>query len=761
MNRSANLPVYLVIFFFFFCHQPTQAGPLYADPFEMLRAGRWSDILSYFQSRHPEDKSDFFALARAMQESRNYSGLSAVQRFMNVVQRGCMQDDTEIALQSCLSKIPEDSVGELLERLALYRAQEAGYKSLSQSSREAILARGRLYAGDPLDHRILQKRLDILIDNKQYSRAVETAYRYDGLHSDYTDFLRARSLRLAGKCNEATDAYFKAAEQDPPGWLNKAIYFDLKKCHSGLPESLDDRPELQRKLVLFQQYIPSSYYKSREAFSPSRLIATSSMHTVARDGMVLLEMGDDAAVIELSSRAYTYLSSNPDKLRWWMYQLKQRNQWLLARRLFERFEHAKTRDPALWHLYLEVLKHSGDQEAYFKELVAYLNENHADYETHDELIAFLIGDDPQKLHWADNRYWEYAKAMMPAQSGSGRFIYWLYRYYQDKSPREEDDLRENFYSHMPGSYYKAAFWDLNHSEKQNDFRQAWNQVRDTKTYLKWVSIYGGNENARKFLEGKNLSAYWNPEAVRILRDLKKDQDDVPDDIVDLFRLGEWQLGMDFFRQTYSGKVSEYQFLRRLAQAGLRSETLFVSVYYTRNLLRASKVAEDPFTLPPELLSILYPRPYHAMVQKYTRDFGVDEAMLYGLMRQESMFRELAVSKSGAKGLMQIMPRTGEWLASRSGMKNYDLLDPETSIRMGSMFFADLLRMYDQDFRWASIAYNGGPGNLKKWKATYYRGDFNHFLEHIPKAESRNYCRITHQNFMHYRISQQIYGSRLN
>lgn len=350
---------------------------------------------------------------------------------------------------------------------------------------------------------------------------------------------------------------------------------------------------------------------------------------------------------------------------------------------------------------------------------------------------------------------------MPPQAGSGRFVYWLYRYYEKNSPAEKEALLKNFYKKMPGSYYKQAFWELNNSEKNNDFRKHWQYVRDRKTYLGWVSRYGGNPAALEFLSRKNLSAYWNPDAVRILRDLKRDQDSVPEEIVDLFRLGEWQLGMAYFRDQYRGKVSDYQYLRRLAQAGLKGDTLFISVYHTRNLLRESGVSEDPFTLPPELLRILYPRPYHDFVQKYGKTFKVDEAMVYGLMRQESMFRELAISRSGARGLMQIMPKTGEWLAGRSNMRNYDLLDPETSIRLGSMFFADLLRMYDQDFRWASIAYNGGPGNLKKWKARYYKGDFNHFLEHIPKAESRNYCRITHQNFMHYRITDQIYAPRLN
>ncbi len=761
MKRSANLTAHLVLFLFFFCQQPGQATPLYSDPFEMLRAGRWAQILRHFEKESPRNKSDFYALARAMQQSKGHSGLEAVAPFLNVIERGCMKGHTEAEMNQCLDSIPEHSASDLLERLALYRAQEATVKELSQSAREKILARADLSRGDVLDQKILQKRLDILLDMNQVSRAAEIAQKFANVSGDYTEFLKGRAFRQAGQRDKARDHLFKAAEMDPPGWLAKAIYYELKKNDPALPDAYSDLPHYRRKLVLFQQYIPSSFYKANSTFSSENLIATSNAITVGHDGMVLMEMGKYSDVLELSSRAYTFLSSNPEKLKTWAYQLNKTKQYGVAKQLFSRFEHAKSQDTSLWHLYLDILKSSGNKDDYFKELVAYLNENHADYETHDELIEFLIGNDPDHLIWADKRYWEYAKSMMPAQAGSGRFVYWLYRYYEKNSPAEKEDLLKNFYQRMPGSYYKQAFWDLNDSAKKDTYADHWAYVRDRDTYLGWVSRYGGNEQALAFLARKNLSAYWNEDAVRILRDLKRDQQAIPEDIVDLFRLGEWQLGMAFFREKYSGKVSDYQFLRRLAQVGLKSETLFVSVYYTRNLLRESGVSEDPFTLPPELLRILYPRPYHDVVQKYGQTFKVDESMVYGLMRQESMFRELAISRSGARGLMQIMPRTGEWLASRSNMPDYDLLDPETSIRLGSMFFADLLRMYDQDFRWASIAYNGGPGNLKKWKARYYNGDFNHFLEHIPKAESRNYCRITHQNYMHYWITDRIYGQGLN
>ncbi len=106
--------------------------------------------------------------------------------------------------------------------------------------------------------------------------------------------------------------------------------------------------------------------------------------------------------------------------------------------------------------------------------------------------------------------------------------------------------------------------------------------------------------------------------------------------------------------------------------------------------------------------------------------------------------------------MQIMPATGRWLAQRMGLQGSDFTEPAANIQMGAAFFADLMRSNAGDFRWAAIAYNGGPGNLRKWKRDLYRGDFYHFLESLPSEEARNYCRVTYQNYLHYATTYALY-----
>ena len=88
----------------------------------------------------------------------------------------------------------------------------------------------------------------------------------------------------------------------------------------------------------------------------------------------------------------------------------------------------------------------------------------------------------------------------------------------------------------------------------------------------------------------------------------------------------------------------------------------------------------------------------------------------GCNKEESHFRHDAVSWAGAMGLMQIMPATGKDIASRLGMTitDNDLLNPEISIKFGSFYISSMMNMFNADIDRAMAAYNGGPGNVRKW-----------------------------------------------
>jgi soluble lytic murein transglycosylase-like protein len=194
----------------------------------------------------------------------------------------------------------------------------------------------------------------------------------------------------------------------------------------------------------------------------------------------------------------------------------------------------------------------------------------------------------------------------------------------------------------------------------------------------------------------------------------------------------------------------------VAMGDLSGET-YLSLYYTRDLMKRYRISDDPVLLPSSITSRLYPRPHQDLVLENSKNFSVEDNIIYAVMRQESFFRESAISSANARGLMQVMPSTGKILAKSLKVNKYSLHDPEISIAFGAKFLADLLKSNQNEIRWATIAYNGGPGNLRKWKRLHYKGDFNHFLENLPSRESRNYCRIVVSNYINYKALQIING----
>jgi len=139
-------------------------------------------------------------------------------------------------------------------------------------------------------------------------------------------------------------------------------------------------------------------------------------------------------------------------------------------------------------------------------------------------------------------------------------------------------------------------------------------------------------------------------------------------------------------------------------------------------------------------------------------FAVDAALVYALMRQESKFNPRAKSGAGARGLMQLMPRTAGFVARdrrfyRTRAKRSTLFQPEVSLTLGQKYIQTLLEddKIDGNLFYMTAAWNGGPGNLNKWRRrTDYMGDALFFIESIPSRETRNFMERVLANFWIYR-----------
>jgi len=136
-------------------------------------------------------------------------------------------------------------------------------------------------------------------------------------------------------------------------------------------------------------------------------------------------------------------------------------------------------------------------------------------------------------------------------------------------------------------------------------------------------------------------------------------------------------------------------------------------------------------------AVAYPTPFRVVVRRASRRYDVPEALIYAVMRQESLFDPFAVSRSNAKGLMQLLDRTAKWKAERIGYEFRDIFDVETNVMLGVAYLRFLLDLWKGDVVRAVASYNAGQGAVKRW--INYRDDFL-FIELIPFDETRTYVR---------------------
>ena len=149
---------------------------------------------------------------------------------------------------------------------------------------------------------------------------------------------------------------------------------------------------------------------------------------------------------------------------------------------------------------------------------------------------------------------------------------------------------------------------------------------------------------------------------------------------------------------------------------------------------------------------LYPLP----VWKPDGGYTVDRAVVLAVMRQESKFRARVRSPRGARGLMQLMPRTASVVAGKTyrGARRHELLDPVLNVTLGQKYLRYLLSQEEVrgNLFFALAAYNSGPAKLRRWKRRVdYRDDPLLFIESIPSRETRIFIERVLTNLWIYRI----------
>ena len=222
----------------------------------------------------------------------------------------------------------------------------------------------------------------------------------------------------------------------------------------------------------------------------------------------------------------------------------------------------------------------------------------------------------------------------------------------------------------------------------------------------------------------------------------------------------WELGMyDLARVEFEAlresvatdAIASFRLANHLLEIGLYRSAIFAA----REVLTLAGLESQSasLTAPDYFNHIRYGLYYHDMIITEAQRYGIDPLLLFSLIRQESLFEGFVSSTAGAHGLMQVIPDTGQQIASELAWPpEYDPGDlhrPIVSVRFGSYYLSRNRDLLDGNWYAAQAAYNAGPGNAIAWR-DLAGNDPDLLLEIIRFEETRNYIRFIYEIFSTYR-----------
>ncbi len=214
-------------------------------------------------------------------------------------------------------------------------------------------------------------------------------------------------------------------------------------------------------------------------------------------------------------------------------------------------------------------------------------------------------------------------------------------------------------------------------------------------------------------------------------------------------------------------VTEFSFFNRDLEAK-RQWWHTVKKLDKQQILAAAKIAEQQgwntlaiFTVARakhwDDVDLRFPFVYSEQVKKNAKLQGLDPSIVFGLIRRESAFDKDAYSPVGAKGLMQIMPRTGKQIARKLKEKwrtSNVLFNTDTNLKYGTFYYKQMLTRFGGHYALAAAAYNAGPHRVKRWLPSEKSLPADIWIETIPFKETREYVAAV---FAYTMIYQQRLG----
>jgi soluble lytic murein transglycosylase len=161
----------------------------------------------------------------------------------------------------------------------------------------------------------------------------------------------------------------------------------------------------------------------------------------------------------------------------------------------------------------------------------------------------------------------------------------------------------------------------------------------------------------------------------------------------------------------------------------------------------------------EVREIILPLRHEDIIRQQAIDKGIDADLIAAIIYEESRFRD-QTSHAGARGLMQITPKTAAFIARDSGGTRFtqrDLATPQINISYGAYYLRYLLRQYEGNTALAVAAYNAGETNVNRWVAAAGGEEDFDMSDDVPFAETRAYVENVLERKKEYRKN---YGDEL-
>jgi len=347
------------------------------------------------------------------------------------------------------------------------------------------------------------------------------------------------------------------------------------------------------------------------------------------------------------------------------------------------------------------------------------------------------------LHLAENH----------SNSNDGQWAAWRlgWIHYQNQDYHQaKNRFGENARSNPEGLYIVSnLYWQAKSAQKLKDknAKDLFRKVYDLYPYT-YYGLRGLQESATTDTDSTiNNDAIAGQPDVKNQRALKA----IELTAIGLFPLAREELKL--LEKNMKKNLSGVVWLSKLYnKAGAYSDSVRLLQLYRNHVGRNKEK-----NLPSEYWKTFYPSIYNDLIHNEAKKNKIDPNFIKGLIKQESLYEEQALSVAGARGLMQIMPATGRRINSKQKTKaaltnDDDLFDPQINIRLGAAYLKQLEASAGKNKAYKLIAYNAGPRVLKKWKKRFkHIRDRDEFTESIPYPETRNYVKKVLRNYWLYKI----------